>query len=123
MMMIKIPKDVHKALAVLFKHKLISEIERQQLMEKSMRRDLSARIVQLPKPREATVALERTLIDISNGMDNQAFDVKEMVQKVEARVGKTTDSAVRYVLGLMVQKGKLEQIHSEGKVLFGKKNI
>tara|TARA_R100000278_G_scaffold45521_1_gene39590 strand:+ start:22 stop:414 length:393 start_codon:yes stop_codon:yes gene_type:complete len=122
MMMIKIPKDVHKALAVLFKHKLISEIERQQLMEKSMRRDLSARIVQLPKPREATVALERTLIDISNGMDNHAFDVKEMVQKVEARVGKTTDSAVRYVLGLMVQKGVIEQIHSDGKVLFGKKN-
>ena len=49
--MIKIPKDVHKALAVLFKHKLISEIERQQLMEKSMRRDMSARIVQLPRPR------------------------------------------------------------------------
>ena len=123
MMMIKIPKDVHKALAVLFKHKLISEIERQQLMEKSMRRDLSARIVQLPKPREATAALERTLVDITNGISNQAFDVKEMTSKVEARVGKTTDSAVRYVLGLMVQKGKLEQIHSEGKVLFGKKNI
>tara|TARA_Y100001951_G_C11106173_1_gene164836 strand:+ start:29 stop:400 length:372 start_codon:yes stop_codon:yes gene_type:complete len=122
MMMIKIPKDVHKALAVLFKHKLINQTELQQLMEKSMRRDLSARIVQLPKPREATVALERTLIDISNGMDNHAFDVKEMVQKVEARVGKTTDSAVRYVLGLMVQKGVIEQIHSDGKVLFGKKN-
>tara|TARA_B100001115_G_C15522197_1_gene247678 strand:- start:174 stop:542 length:369 start_codon:yes stop_codon:yes gene_type:complete len=121
-MMIKIPKDVHKALAVLFKHKLINQTELQQLMEKSMRRDLSARIVQLPKPREATVALERTLIDISNGMDNHAFDVKEMVQKVEARVGKTTDSAVRYVLGLMVQKGVIEQIHSDGKVLFGKKN-
>tara|TARA_B100000085_G_scaffold258854_1_gene261218 strand:- start:197 stop:565 length:369 start_codon:yes stop_codon:yes gene_type:complete len=121
-MMIKIPKDVHKALAVLFKHKLINQTELQQLMEKSMRRDLSARIVQLPKPREATIALERTLMDISNGMDRQAFDVKEMVQKVEARVGKTTDSAVRYVLGLMVQKGVIEQIHSDGKVLFGKKN-
>ncbi len=119
--MIKIPKDVHKALAVLFKHKLINQTELQQLMEKSMRRDLSARIVQLPKPREATIALERTLMDISNGMDRQAFDVKEMVQKVEARVGKTTDSAVRYVLGLMVQKGVIEQIHSDGKVLFGKK--
>jgi hypothetical protein len=121
-MMIKIPKDVHKALAVLFKHKLINQTELQQLMEKSMRRDLTARIVQLPKPREATIALERTLMDISNGMDRQAFDVKEMVQKVEARVGKTTDSAVRYVLGLMVQKGVIEQIHSDGKVLFGKKN-
>ena len=120
--MIKIPKDVHKALAVLFKHKLINQTELQQLMEKSMRRDLSARIVQLPKPREATIALERTLMDISDGMDRQAFDVKEMVQKVEARVGKTTDSAVRYVLGLMVQKGVIEQIHSDGKVLFGKKN-
>ena len=120
--MIKIPKDVHKALAVLFKHKLINQTELQQLMEKCMRRDLSARIVQLPKPREATIALERKLMDISNGMDRQAFDVKEMVQKVEARVGKTTDSAVRYVLGLMVQKGVIEQIHSDGKVLFGKKN-
>ena len=32
--MIKIPKDVHKALAVLFKHKLISQTELQQFMEK-----------------------------------------------------------------------------------------
>ena len=120
--MIKIPKDVHKALAVLFKHKLINQTELQQLMEKSMRRDLSARIVQLPKPREATAALERTLIDITNGITNQAFDVREMTSKVESRVGKTTDSAVRYVLGLMVQKGIIEQIHSDGRVLFGKKN-
>ena len=117
-----IPNDVHKALATLFKHRLINEIERQKLMEKSMRRDLSARIVQLPKPREATVALERTLIDITNGITNQAFDVREMTSKVESRVGKTTDSAVRYVLGLMVQKGIIEQIHSDGRVLFGKKN-
>ena len=87
-----------------------------------MRRDLSARIVQLPKPREATIALERTLMDISNGMARQAFDVKEMVQLVEAMVGKTTDSAVRYVLGLMVQKGVIEQIHSDGKVLFARKD-
>jgi len=121
--MIKIPKDVHKALAVLFKHKLISEIERQQLMEKSMRRDLSARIVQLPKPREATAALEKTLRDIVDTFSNQAFAVNEMTSKVESRVGKTNDSAVRYVLGLMVQKGVLEQIHSDGRVLFGKKNV
>ena len=121
--MIKIPKDVHKALAVLFKHKLINQTELQQLMEKSMRRDMSARIVQLPKPREATAALERTLTDIVNRQGNTAFTVSEITQKVESMVGKTTDSAVRYVLGLMVQKGKLEQIHSEGKVLFGKKNI
>ena len=46
----------------------------------------------------------------------------KMTSKVEARVGKTTDSAVRYVLGLMVQKGLIEQIHSDGRVLFGKKN-
>ena len=121
--MIKIPKDVHKALAVLFKHKLISEIERQQLMEKSMRRDLSARIVQLPKPREATVALERTLTDIVNRQGNTAFSVNEITAKVESMVGKTTDSAVRYVCSLMVQKGLLEQIHSDGRVLFGKKNV
>ena len=30
--MIKIPKDVHKALAVLFKHKLISQTELQHLL-------------------------------------------------------------------------------------------
>ena len=121
--MIKIPKDVHKALAILMKHKLINQTELQQLMEKSMRRDLSARIVQLPKPREATVALERTIRDVANSISQQSFEVKEMTSKVEARVGKTTDSAVRYVLGLMVQKGNLEQIHSEGRVLFGKKNV
>ena len=120
--MIKIPKDVHKALAVLFKHKLINQIEMQQLMEKSMRRDMSARIVQLPKPREATTALEKTLSDIVNRQNNEAFAVNEILSKVESMVGKTTDSAVRYVLGLMVAKGKLEQIHSDGRVLFGKKN-
>ena len=38
--MIKIPKDVHKALAVLFKHKLINQTELQQLMEKCMRREV-----------------------------------------------------------------------------------
>ena len=120
--MIKIPKDVHKALAVLFKHKLINQTELQQLMEKSMRRDLSARIVQLPKPREATAALEKTLMDVVNRQGNQAFTVSEITQKVEAMVGKTTDSAVRYVLGLMVHKGKAEQIHADCRVLFGKKN-
>ena len=51
-----------------------------------------------------------------------AFDVNAKTSKVESRVGKTTDSAVRYVLGLMVQKGVIEQIHSDGRVLFGKKN-
>ena len=117
-----IPNDVHKALATLFKHKLINEIERQKLMEKSMRRDLSARIVQLPKPREATAALEKTLIDVVNRQGNQAFTVSEITQKVESMVGKTTDSAVRYVLGLMVHKGKAEQIHADGRVLFGKKD-
>ena len=120
--MIKIPKDVHKALAVLFTHKLINQTELQQLMEKSMRRDMSARIVQLPKPREATAALERTLTDIVNRQGNTAFTVSEITQKVESMVGKTTDSAVRYVLGLMVHKGKAEQIHADGRVLFGKKD-
>ena len=46
-----------------------------------------------------------------------------MTSKVESRVGKTNDSAVRYVLGLMVQKGILEQINSNGRILFGKKNV
>ena len=119
--MIKIPKDVHKALAVLFKHKLISEIERQQLMEKSMRRDMSTRIVQLPRPREATNALERSLTDIVDSQSIDAFTVSEMLEKAETRVGKTTDSAVRYVLGLMVAKGKLEQISSDGRILFSPK--
>ena len=120
--MIKITKDVHKALAVLFKHKLISQTELQQFMEKSMRRDMSARIVQMPKPREATAALERTLTDIVNRQGNTAFTVSEITNKVESMVGKTTDSAVRYVLGLMVHKGKAEQIHADGRVLFGKKD-
>ena len=120
--MIKVPKDVHKALGIMLKYKLINEAGMSAYLAKFIRRETTPRVVQLPKPREATIALERTLMDISNGMDRQAFDVKEMVQKVEARVGKTTDSAVRYVLGLMVQKGVIEQIHSDGKVLFGKKN-
>jgi len=74
--MSNVPKDIHKALGIMLKYKLI----------------------------------------------NEAFNVNEMTSKVESRVGKTTDSAVRYVLGLMVQKGKLEQINSDGRILFGKKN-
>ena len=121
--MIKIPKDVHKALAILMKHKLINQTELQQLMEKCMRRDIGSRVVQLPKPREATAALEKTLTDIVNRQGNTAFSVNEITAKVENMVGKTTDSAVRYVCSLMAQKGVLEQIHSEGRVLFGKKNV
>ena len=120
--MIKVPKDVHKALGIMLKYKLINEAVMSAYLAKFIRRESTPRVVQLPKPREATVALERTLIDITNGISNQAFDVKEMTSKVESRVGKTTDSAVRYVLGLMVQKGLIEQIHSDGRVLFGKKN-
>ena len=63
-----------------------------------------------------------TLTDIVNRQGNTAFSVNEITSKVEAMVGKTTDSAVRYVCSLMVQKGLLEQIHSDGRVLFGKKN-
>jgi hypothetical protein len=121
--MIKVPKDVHKALGIMLKYKLINEAGMSAYLAKFIRRETTPRVVQLPKPREATAALERTLIDITNGITmNQAFDVREMTSKVESRVGKTTDSAVRYVLGLMVQKGIIEQIHSDGRVLFGKKN-
>ena len=35
-------------------------------LAKFIRRESTPRIVQLPKPREATVALERTLTDIVN---------------------------------------------------------
>jgi len=121
--MIKVPKDVHKALGIMLKYKLINEAGMSAYLAKFIRRESTPRVVQLPKPREATAALERTLVDITNGISNQAFDVKEMTSKVESRVGKTTDSAVRYVLSLMVQKGLIEQIHSDGRVLFGKKNI
>ena len=92
-------------------------------LAKFIRRESTPRIVQLPKPREATVALERTLTDIVNRQGNTAFSVNEITAKVESMVGKTTDSAVRYVCSLMVQKGLLEQIHSDGRVLFGKKNV
>ena len=71
--MIKIPKDVHKALAVLFKHKLISQTELQQFMEKSMRRDMSARSVQMHTPREATAAPESNLTNIVNRPGNSTF--------------------------------------------------
>jgi hypothetical protein len=122
-MMSNVPKDIHKALGVMLKYKLINEAGMSAYLAKYIRRDSSPRIVQLPKPREATAALEKTLTDITNGISNQAFDVREMTSKVESRVGKTNDSAVRYVLGLMVQKGILEQINSNGRILFGKKNV
>tara|TARA_R100000700_G_C3174719_1_gene149409 strand:+ start:2798 stop:3160 length:363 start_codon:yes stop_codon:yes gene_type:complete len=120
--MSNVPKDIHKALGIMLKYKLINEADMSAYLAKYIRRDNSPRIVQLPKPREATAALEKTLTDIVNGFSNQAFNVNEMTSKVESRVGKTTDSAVRYVLGLMVQKGILEQINSDGRILFGKKN-
>ncbi len=121
--MSNVPKDIHKALGIMLKYKLINEAGMSAYLAKYIRRDSSPRIVQLPKPREATAALEKTLTDITNGISNQAFDVREMTSKVESRVGKTNDSAVRYVLGLMVQKGILEQINSNGRILFGKKNV
>ena len=65
---------------------------------------------------------KNTLTDIVNRQGNSAFTVSEITHKVESMVGKTTDSAVRYVLGLMVHKGKAEQIHADGRVLFGKKD-
>ena len=118
-----VPKDIHKALGIMLKYKLINEAGMSAYLAKYIKRDTTPRIVQLPKPREATAALEKTLTDIVNGFSNQAFNVNEMTSKVESRVGKTTDSAVRYVLGLMVQKGILEQINSDGRILFGKKNV
>ena len=121
--MSNVPKDIHKALGVMLKYKLINEAGMSAYLAKYIRRDSSPRIVQLPKPREATAALEKTLTDITNVISNQAVDVREMTSKVESRVGKTNDSAVRYVLGLMVQKGILEQINSNGRILFGKKNV
>ena len=121
--MSSVPKDIHKALGIMLKYKLINEAGMSAYLAKFIRRESTPRIVQLPKPREATAALERTIRDVANSISQQSFEVKEMTSKVEARVGKTTDSAVRYVLGLMVQKGLLEQIHSDGRVLFGKKNI
>ena len=120
--MIKVPKDVHKALGIMLKYKLINEAGMSAYLAKFIRRESTPRIVQLPKPREATAALERTLTDIVNRQGNTAFSVNEITAKVESMVGKTTDSAVRYVCSLMVQKGLLEQIHSDGRVLFGKKN-
>ena len=120
--MSSVPKDIHKALGIMLKYKLINEAGMSAYLAKFIRRESTPRVVQLPKPREATAALERTLTDIVNRQGNQAFSVNEITSKVEAMVGKTTDSAVRYVCSLMVQKGLLEQIHSDGRVLFGKKN-
>lgn len=120
--MIKVPKDVHKALGIMLKYKLINEAGMSAYLAKFIRRETTPRVVQLPKPREATAALEKTLTDIVNRQGNTAFSVNEITAKVENMVGKTTDSAVRYVCSLMVQKGVLEQIHSDGRVLFGKKN-
>ena len=120
--MSSVPKDIHKALGIMLKYKLINEAGMSAYLAKFIRRESTPRIVQLPKPREATAALERTLTDIVNRQGNTAFSVNEITSKVEAMVGKTTDSAVRYVCSLMVQKGLLEQIHSDGRVLFGKKN-
>jgi len=118
-----VPKDIHKALGIMLKYKLINEAGMSAYLAKFIKRENTPRVVQLPKPREATAALEKTLRDIVDTFSNQAFAVNEMTSKVESRVGKTNDSAVRYVLGLMVQKGVLEQIHSDGRVLFGKKNV
>ena len=120
--MSSVPKYIHKALGIMLKYKLINEAGMSAYLAKFIRRESTPRIVQLPKPREATAALERTLTDIVNRQGNTAFSVNEITSKVEAMVGKTTDSAVRYVCSLMVQKGLLEQIHSDGRVLFGKKN-
>ena len=82
-----------QALGIMLKYKLINEAGMSAYLAKYIRRDNTPRVIQLPKPREATAALEKTLIDVVNRQGNQAFTVSEITQKVEAMVGKTTDSA------------------------------
>tara|TARA_B100000287_G_scaffold256769_1_gene241392 strand:- start:1155 stop:1526 length:372 start_codon:yes stop_codon:yes gene_type:complete len=122
-MMIRVPKEVHKALGTLLKYKLINEQDMSVFIEKYMKKDASLRVVQLVQPRDATVDLKRKALDTITSKATMALTFAETLELLTKNHGTAhTENALRYVMNLLVQEGKLEQTNVDGRVLYARKD-
>ena len=121
--MIRVPKEVHKALGTLLKYKLINEQDMSVFIEKYMKKDASLRVVQLVQPRDATVDLKREALDTITSKATMALTFAETLELLTKNHGTAhTENALRYVMNLLVQEGKLEQTNVDGRVLYARKD-
>jgi len=121
--MIRVPKDVHKALGTLLKYKLINEQDMSVFIEKYMKKDASLKVVQLVQPRDATVELKRKALDTISSKTTMALTFAETLELLTKNHGSAhTENALRYVMNLLVQEGKLEQTNVDGRVLYARKD-
>ena len=121
--MIRVPKEVHKALGTLLKYKLINEQDMSVFIEKYMKKDDSLRVVQLVQPRDATVDLKRKALDTITSKATMALTFAETLELLTKNHGTAhTENALRYVMNLLVQEGKLEQTNVDGRVLYARKD-
>tara|TARA_R100001129_G_C5134316_1_gene194077 strand:+ start:161 stop:529 length:369 start_codon:yes stop_codon:yes gene_type:complete len=121
--MIKVPKEVHKALGTLLKYKLINEQDMSVFIEKYMKKDASLRVVQLVQPRDATVDLKRKALDTITSKATMALTFAETLELLTKNHGTAhTENALRYVMNLLVQEGKIEQTNVDGRVLYARKD-
>ena len=121
--MIRVPKEVHKALGTLLKYKLINEQDMSVFIEKYMKKDASLRVVQLVQPRDATVDLKRKALDTITSKATMALTFAETLELLTKNHGTAhTENAHRYVMNLLVQEGKLEQTNVDGRVLYARKD-
>ena len=121
--MIRVPKEVHRALGTLLKYKLINEQDMSVFIEKYMKKDASLRVVQLVQPRDATVDLKRKALDTITSKATMALTFAETLELLTKNHGTAhTENALRYVMNLLVQEGKLEQTNVDGRVLYAIKD-
>ena len=121
--MIRVPKEVHKALGTLLKYKLINEQDMSVFIEKYMKKDASLRVVQLVQPRDATVDLKRKALDTITSKATMALTFAETLELLTKNHGTAhTENALRYVMNLLVKEGKLEQTNVDGRVLYARKD-
>ena len=121
--MIRVPKEVHKALGTFLKYKLINEQDMSVFIEKYMKKDASLRVVQLVQPRDATVDLKRKALDTITSKATMALTFAETLELLTKIHGTAhTENALRYVMNLLVQEGKLEQTNVDGRVLYARKD-
>ena len=78
--MIRVPKEVHKALGTLLKYKLINEHDMSVFIEKFLKKDASLKVVQLVRPREATTELKRKVIDTMTSKTSMALTLAETLE-------------------------------------------
>ena len=121
--MIRVPKDVHKALGTLLKYKLINEHDMSVFIEKFLKKDASLKVVELIRPREATTELKRKVIDTMTSKASMALTLAETLELLTKTHGSAhTENALRYVMNILVAEGKIEQTNIDGRILYARKD-